>query len=170
MLREPGSGADGDPLMKRSFVRALARCLAGLLFLAQMTIAAYACPGLSSAIAAGAPMGQMQPMAQTSAAAAPQVEASSDPGAAAMAAQMPDCSDMVGAMDPDAANLCAEHCKYSQQSDHASTLTVPAVILHALYATPVIPPTPLPRSAAVFTGAPVAASPPHAILHCVFRI
>ena len=156
--------------MKRSFVRGLARCLAGVLFLAQMTIAAYACPSLSSSSAAGALMGQMQPMTQRSAAAAPQLAVSSDPGAAAMAAQMPNCSDMAGAMDPDAANLCAEHCKYGQQSDHVSTLTVPAVILNALYTTPVVPPTPLPCSAAARTGAPVAASPPHAILHCVLLI
>ena len=156
--------------MKRSFVRGLAHCLAGVLFLAQMTVAAYACPGLSSAIAAGAPMGQMQPMTQRLAAAAPQGEVSSEPDAVATAAPMPNCSDMAGAMDPDAANLCAEHCKYGQQSDHASTLTVPAVILNALYTTPVVPPAPLPRSAAALTGAPVAASPPHAILHCVFRI
>ena len=168
--REPGSGVVWGALMKRSFVRGLARCLASVLFLAQMTIAAYACPGLSSSITAGAPMGQMQPMAQTSAAAAPQFEVSSDPGSAAMAAQMPDCSDMAGGMPPDAANLCAEHCKYGQQSDHASTLTVPAVILNALYTSPVVLPTPLPRSAAALTGKPVAASPPHAILHCVFRI
>lgn len=156
--------------MKRGFVRGLARCLAGVLFLAQMTIAAYACPGLSSTIAAGAPMGQMQPMAQASAAATPQVEVSSDPGAAAMAARMPDCSDMAGAIEPDAANLCAEHCKYGQQSDHASNLAVPAVILNALYTTPAVPPKPLPRSAAALTDAQVAASLPHAILHCVFRI
>ena len=156
--------------MNRSFVRGLALCLTGVLFLAQMTIAAYACPGLSSSIAAGALMGQMQPMTQGSSAAAPQVEVSSDPGAAAMDAQMPDCSDMAGAMDPDAANLCAEHCKYGQQSDHVSTLTVPAVILNALYTTPVVPPAPLRCSAAARTGTPVVACPPHAILHCVFRI
>ena len=170
MLRELGSGAARAARVKRGFVRGLARCLAGVLFLAQMTVAAYACPGLSSAIAAGAPMGQIQPITQRSVAASPQPEVSSDPGAAAMAAQMPDCSDMAGAMDPDAANLCAEHCKYGQQSDHASTLTVPAVILNALYTSPVVLPTPLPRSAAALTGKPVAASPPHAILHCVFRI
>ena len=112
----------------------------------------------------------MQPMAQANAAAAPEAEVSSHPGAAAMAAQMPDCSDMVGAMDPEAANLCAEHCKYGQQSDHVSTLTVPAVVLNALYTTPVVPPASLPCSAAARAGAPVAASPPHAILHCVFLI
>lgn len=155
--------------MKRSFVRGLARCLAGVLFLAQMAVAAYACPGLSSAIDAGARMGQMQPMTQASAA-APQAEASSDPGAAAAAAQMPNCSDMAGAMDPGSANLCAEHCKYGQQSDQAPTLTVPVAILNALYTTPVVPLTPLPRSAAALTDVLVAASVPHAILHCVFRI
>ena len=54
--------------------------------------------------------------------------------------------------------------------DHVPSLTVPAVILNALYTSPVVLPTPLPRSAAALTGKPVAASPPHAILHCVFRI
>ena len=159
--------------MKRSFVRGLARLLAGVLFLAQLTVAAYACPGLSSAIAASARMGQMQPMTQMSATAAPQVQVSSEPGAAVMAVQMPNCSDMTGALDPDAANLCAEHCKYGQQSDHAATLTVPAVILHALYTMPVVPLASLAGCAAALTGvmgAPIVASPPHAILHCVFRI
>ena len=150
--------------MKRSLVRRVARCLAGVLFLAQLTIAAYACPGLSSATAAG---GQME---LNAAAPAPQGEVSIEPGAAAMAAQMPNCSDMAGAMDPDAANLCAEHCKYGQQSDHAPTLTVPAVLLSALYATPAALPPPLPRGAAALMDALVAAPPPHAILHCVFRI
>lgn len=138
--------------MKRSFVRGLARCLVGTLFLAQMAISAYACPRLSSAIDAGARMDQAQPMT---------------------AAPMPDCSDMAGATAPDSANLCAEHCKYGQQSDHASTLTVPAVILHALYTKPVVPLASLPGRAAALTAGtdvPVAASPPHAILHCVFRI
>lgn len=155
--------------MKRSFVRGLARCVAGMLFLAQMTVAAYACPGLSSAIDAGARMSQTQPMTQSSAGGAPQVEVSGEPGAAAMA-QMPSCSDMAGAMDPDSANLCAEHCKYGEQSDHATTLTVPAVIRIALYTAPVVAQAPLPGCAAALTRAPVAASPPHAILHCVFRI
>ncbi len=155
--------------MKRGFVRGLARCLAGVLFLAQMAVAAYACPGLSSAIDAGTRAGQMQPMTQASAAAL-QVDTSSDPGAAATAAQMPNCGDMAGAIDPDSANLCAEHCKYGQQSDHAPTLTVPVAILNALYTTPVLPLTPLPRSTAALAGVLVAASVPHTILHCVFRI
>jgi hypothetical protein len=147
--------------MKRGLLRQVARCLAAVLFLTQLMVAAYACPGMSPAMAAHAQTGQTE---QGMAASPPQG------GEAATAAPMANCSDMAGAMDPDAANLCAEHCKYGQQSDHAPTLTVPAAILSALYATPVVPPAPLPRSAAVLTGAPVAASLPHAILHCVFRI
>ena len=154
--------------MKRGFVRGLARCLVGALFLAQLAVAAYACPGLSSAVDAGARTGQKQSM--TPASASLQVEATSDSAAAATSAQMPNCGDMAGAMDPDAANLCAEHCKYGQQSDHASTLTVPVGSFNALYTTPVVPLAPLPRSAAALTGVLLAASPPHAILHCVFRI
>ncbi len=156
--------------MKRSFVRGLARCLAGVLFLAQMTVAAYACPGLLSAVAAGVQQGQIQPMTRRPNDSAPQVEASSDPGAAAMAARMPNCIDMTGPMDPDLANLCAEHCKYGQQSDNALTLTVPVVILNALYTMPAVPLAPLQGGAAALMCAPPAASPPHAILHCVFRI
>ena len=135
--------------MKRSIVRELARCLVCVLFLAQLTVAAYACPAVASAMAVSASQGLT---------------------ADAATASMPNCSEMAGALDPDAPNLCAEHCKYGQQSDHASTLTVPAVILHALYTTPAVPPTPLPQCTAALMGAPVAASPPHAILHCVFRI
>ncbi len=163
-------GAVGDAFMKRSFLRGLARCMAGVLFLAQLTIAAYACPGLSAAMAGGASLGKMQPMTQGPAPAASQVDMGSDPVAAARVAPMPDCSDMAGGLDPNAAHLCAEHCKYGQQSDHASTLTVPAVVLNALYTTPAVPPAPLRPSAAARTGTPSAASPPHAILHCVFRI
>ena len=135
--------------MKRGVVRALARCLVGVLFFAQMALAAYACPAVASALAAGA---------------------SQELAAAAAPASMPNCSEMAGMLDPDAPNLCAEHCKYGQQSDHASTLSVPAVVLHALYATPVVPLASLPRCTPALTGVPVAVSPPHAILHCVFRI
>ena len=75
------------------------------------------------------------------------------------------------AMDPEAANLCAEHCKQGRQGDQASTLTVPAALLKALYAiAPSLPGTAPPRPAAAPLSALVAASPPHAILHCVYRI
>ncbi len=81
------------------------------------------------------------------------------------------CADMAGPMDPEFANLCAEHCHHGQQSDQTATLTVPAVMLTALYITP-LPPEPFvaPRPAAAATSALAAASAPLAILHCCFRI
>ena len=133
--------------MTRSWLRTVARGLVGVMLFAQMAIAAYACPALSSA---GAAEMQMP---------------------ASFAVPMPDCDAMTGAMDPSAANLCAEHCKSGQQSDQASTLSVPAVLLSVLYATALVTEPALPpRAAAASISALVAASPPHTILHCVFRI
>ena len=137
--------------MKRGIVRGVARGLVGVLLFAQMAIAAYACPGLASAMASDMQRG--------------------DASVAAATVQMVNCDDMVGTMDPTSANLCAEHCKLGQQSDQAPTLNVPAAVLTALYATPLVPATaPPPRIAAATMSALVAASPPHAILHCVYRI
>jgi hypothetical protein len=136
----------------RALLRKVAAGLAGALLCAQMAIAAYACPALASAAAGET----------TEADAAP---------AAPLAQPMANCDDMAGAMDPAAPNLCAEHCKYGQQSDNAATLRVPVALLTALYATPPVPVTaPPPRPAAANLSALVAASPPHAIAHCVYRI
>jgi hypothetical protein len=74
-------------------------------------------------------------------------------------------------VDSTAAKVCAEHCNYGQQSDQASSLAVPGVLLNTLYVTPALPD---PALVAHFgTGVPGAlanASPPHAILHCCFRL
>ena len=136
--------------MTRALLRSLARGLAGVLLFAQLAVAAYACPWL----------------------AAPQAsETALESGGATMSAQMPGCDGMVGATDPEAPNLCAEHCKQGMQSDQASTLTVPTALLKALYAiTPLPPGKAPPRPAAAPLSALVAASPPLAILHCVYRI
>lgn len=139
--------------MTRGMARTVARWLIGVLLFAQMAIAAYACPGLASAMA-----GDMQ---------------GRDAGATpmTMTAQMGECDDMLGAMDPASASLCAEHCKYGQQSDHAATLVVPALVLTAWYAHPLssVPPPPS-RPAPATLSALVAASVPHTVLHCVYRI
>ena len=135
--------------MTRTLLRGVARGVIGVLLFAQLAVAAYACPGL----AAKAP-----DTAMTS-------------GGAAMDEQMPGCDDMAGAMDPESANLCAEHCKQGKQGDQAPTLTVPVAMLAALYATtPTLAAKAVPRPAAATLSALVAASPPHAILHCVYRI
>lgn len=147
--------------MTRAFLRAVARGLIGVVLMAQMIISAYACPAISQAAEAA-----MQ-MPSAGASADEQGQADAD----LSMAQMSNCDDMAGAMDPAAPNLCAEHCKYGKQSDHAPTLNAPAAVLTALYAMPLVPITaPPPRPAAATLSALVAASPPHAILHCVHRI
>ncbi len=145
--------------MTRQFLRTVCRMLIGVVLFAQLAVSAYACPGLSSAASM---------KMQMAAAAAPDGGSTE---AATADRQVPNCGDMAGPMDPEFANLCAEHCHYGQQSDQASTLTVPAVLLNALYVTPLAPePVAAPRPAANATSALVAASPPHTILHCCFRI
>ena len=144
--------------MKRSWVRTVARGLVGVVVMAQLAIAAYACPAFSAATTTNAQMPARSALAE-------------EPDTALAGVPM-NCDDMTGGLiDPSAPNLCAEHCKVGQQSDQAQTITVPAVVLTPLYAAPLVPETALlPRPAAATMSALVAASPPHAILHCVFRI
>ncbi len=146
--------------MTRSFLRSVCRALIGVVLLAQMAVSAYACPGLSS----GSTMNGSMPAAGSMDGAAMVLAGAADQRAA-------DCAGMAGPMDPEFANLCAEHCRHGQQSDQAATLTVPAALLTALYNTPLAPePAVAPRPAADSTSALAAASPPLAILHCCFRI
>ncbi len=134
--------------MTPRLLRSVCRALIGVVLLAQLAVAAYACPGLASA--AGMKMAS---------------------GADATSQPMPDCEGMSDAMDPAFAALCAEHCHQGQQSDQAATLAVPAPVLTALYQTAPAPePGVAPRPVAASTSALAAAFPPHAILHCCFRI
>jgi hypothetical protein len=142
--------------MTRAFLRKIAAGLASVLLCAQMAIAAYACPGL-------APTADVDTTESAATLAVP------------VATPMVNCGGMNGAMgaalDAAAPNLCAEHCKYGQQSDQAATLSVPAVVLALLYVAPAVPVNAAtPRPAAASPSALVAASPPHAISHCVYRI
>jgi len=151
--------------MTRQFLRSVAGILIGVLLFAQMAVAAYACPGLS--LSANTQMRAME-----------LVKISSDDVAMSAATnQAAPCESMgedtaMGSLDLQSPNLCAEHCKFGQQSDQASTLTVPAALLMALYFAPLVPnlTAELSPVAAATPSALVAASPPHAILHCCFRI
>ncbi|WP_439590545.1 hypothetical protein [Hydrogenophaga sp.] len=146
--------------MTRRLVQLIARGLIGVLLFAQLAIAAYACPALSLG-AMGSGSASMEMAGST----VPFVDASVD-----TATQAPPCGDMASMADAGSANLCAEHCKFGQQSDHASTLTIPVALLAPLLLTPWAPEaTQSPRPAATSLSALVAASPPHAILHCVSR-
>jgi hypothetical protein len=99
------------------------------------------------------------------------VSAFACPGPQAMSTVvMPGCPDMAGdAAGPSA--LCAAHCQQGQQSDQAQLPALPVVLLARLYTLPepVEPGVPAQRFTAPH-GAFAAADPPHAILHCCFRI
>ena len=143
--------------MTRQFLRTICRALIGVVILTQMALAAYACPG----VARSAAMAVQMQMASAIA---------SDADAADASPAM-DCEGMAGPMDADFANLCAEHCHHGQQSDQASTLTLPAVLLTALYDTSPAPvPGALPGHAFEAAGGRRAAEPPHTLLHCCLRI
>lgn len=137
----------------RSTSRSMIRWLIGALLFGQLAIAAYAC------------------QAWTSGAAGPDHSiVVSTPTHVTPDNAIPDCNDSMGANDPQSSNLCAEHCKAGDQSDHARSMVVPLPWLHALYESP-RPPLRNPgrRPMAAPVSALVAASPPHAIVHCVLR-
>ena len=139
--------------MKRSSLRTIARWLVGVLLFGQLAIAAYACPAL-----------------HPGAAAAEQGEKSSVASSTAQATSMPNCDDSMAATDPASPNLCAEHCKSGKQSDRAPSIVVPVAWHLVLYENlPLAPTAPGPRPMASSLSGLVAASPPHAILHCVRR-
>lgn len=142
--------------MSRASTRLLARLLVAVLLLAQWSIAAYACPGLGSAAPA------MRMGAALAAGAAHTADTAE--------AEMPGCTGMVAALDQDAANLCAEHCKVGQQSHEVPAVAVPLPWLSALYAVPLVPLAPPPARPWTSTlDALVAAAPPLAVLHCSYR-
>ncbi len=83
----------------------------------------------------------------------------------------PQDQDLAGAVEPAITHLCAGHCRSDWQSDLTPSLTVPPVLLNALFGLPPLAgPAALPRLAVTETGKLAAASPPHAILHCCFRL
>lgn len=87
------------------------------------------------------------------------------------AMDMAACCDGMGQPDPDNPNLCTEHAHFGQQSDQTPTPTLPAILLVSLYVVSPVPELKLPiRPAAASASFLAAASPPHAILHCCFRI
>jgi hypothetical protein len=133
----------------RRWLRAIGRGLIGALIVAQLAISAYACPRLTPAVDAGSP------------------GASDIDGGDAKPVAL---AGIDGSMDPDSPNLCAEHCRYGQQSDQASTLTAPVALLRPIRALEwASGGTSRACLEAATIDAPVAAESPHAVLHCVYR-
>ena len=140
----------------RALGTCISRVLIGVMLFAQFAIASYACPG----------MGLLARAAGTDMAVSVATAAGSDQTADDKMAG--DC----GQMDPNAANLCLEHCRYGQQSSD----TAPAPVAHAamptlLYVVPAGP-DPITGAPGLLASDPLlwAAPPPHALLHCVLRI
>lgn len=155
--------------MNRRLKQRICLLLVGVFLYAQLAVAAYACPQLS-------PARFDQPPAAP-ALAADRDRTGSDASAADsdVASPVTDMAatgcDGMGQADPDNPNLCAEHRHFGQQSDQTQTPAVPAVLLTTLYVVSPAPELPAPirpaTESAIFLA---AASPPHAILHCCFRI
>lgn len=134
----------------RALSRFIARLMVGVLLFAQIAVAAYACSGGAAMVGAGA-AGAEAMMADASMAGM----ASEDAGR--------------GAMDP---NLCAAHCQSGQQNAGAKAMPdLPTAVPVSLYPlVPVVLPVRTPRAVAAPDDPPPMADPPHAILHCCFRI
>ncbi len=124
--------------------RFVCRLLLGVLLFTQGVLAAYACPGWTG-----------------------------DPDQS-LAAMPANCDQMGSktAMDADTPNLCLAHCLSGQQSnDHPHAPTVQAVMISVLtIELPDLKAQAASGRAAIVEPVPVAASPPHTILHCCFRI
>jgi hypothetical protein len=142
-------------LMSRILRRWIARLLLGTLLFAQLAVAAYACPTFTPA--SQYPYG------------APSAMGASDALATAFVAG----EAFDGAL-PDAAQpgLCLAHCQSGQQNaDTKSAPGVPLAMMYAAYPLEVVHPTAVSgfhRPTA--TGSIVPTDPPHAILHCCFRL
>lgn len=122
---------------------------------AQMTVAAYACTGVQSVSMSGA-MGSGTDLTRVDA-------AMTGPG---------DGVSGHAAMDPALPNLCAAHCQGGQQNaDGKPAPSVPAAMPMSLYPSVLAPlSADIRRASTAPDDPPPKADPPHAVLHCCFRI
>ena len=132
--------------LTRNLKRWVCQLMLGAIFFAQLSLAAYACPGMASSA------GQVSAMASMT--------------------TMVNCDQMAGQLDKEQPNLCAEHCHHTQQSDQAQVPTLPAMLLISLYtvapAVSSFGPSWPARSAQ--DSRLDTAPPPLSILHCCFRL
>lgn len=132
--------------MTKTLKQRICQFMAGVLLFAQMSIAAYACPGLTASIA-------------------PQANVS------AMPADMVGCDQMMAHGDKALPNLCAEHCHQGQQSDQTQVPALPAMLLISLYTIDSMVTAIQSQQPGLSEHVPLAAPPPAlSILNCCFRI
>ena len=128
-------------------VRATCRLMLAVMLFSQWAVAAYACEGT---LAMQAGQSALQDMAG-----------------------MPSDCEMSTGQDSNKDVLCLEHCRFGQQSsDTASTPAVFLAVPVLLYALPKVADAQAVeslRTAALPAHAGAPPSPPHAVLHCVWR-
>ncbi|MEO7850898.1 MAG: hypothetical protein ABIR94_01420 [Rubrivivax sp.] len=135
--------------------RSIARLLVGVMMFAQMAVAAYACTGALGLTSVDASRSVME-----FGLASPAITGKTD-GVADH-----------GTMDRAQPNLCAAHCQSGQQNAAGKPAPeVPVAMAVSLYPqAPVLVPIGTPRVSAALGHPPPLADPPHAILHCCYRI
>ena len=130
--------------MQNSLRRSVCKFLIGVILFIQMAVAGYACPVASNV--------------------APVAVSSADVISV-------DCDHMASMLDPAAPSLCHAHChNHEQSADHADSPALPPGTFAALYW---LFTQPRAEANVVTPNAVVlhaALPPPHAILHCCFRI
>lgn len=135
--------------MTKAFRRLICRLMIGVMLLAQISIAAYACPGLAASMAMQSDL-------------------------PAMTADMAGCDqmpEMAVSVDKTLPNLCAEHCHQGHQSDQTQVPALPALALISLYTVDqIVRTSELAGPTLLAQYVPLAAAPPPlSILHCCFR-
>jgi hypothetical protein len=140
-------------LISRSVNRFIARLLLGVMLFAQMTVAAYACTGLQSA----------------------STRSTETEVLTLVEAPLAMVADGVlghAAMDPMQPTLCAVHCQSGQQNaDGKPAPNVSPAIPVSLYPRAMaFHPADTQHASAAPDDPPTRTDPPHAILHCCFRI
>ena len=142
-------------LMTRAMTRTLARTLLALYLFAQMLVAAHACPAMSPNDA-----GKLMSAEAAAHAVVPAPPTAHDGGG------MAGCDEA-----QHSANLCAAHCQAGDQNtDSAQVPAVPANFLSSFYVVLVPSSTSELDRNSKPSEAVAAIPPPHAILHCCFRI
>lgn len=138
----------------RTTSRFLARFLVGVLLFAQLAVAAYACQVIPNGSASGPDHSAVMGMGDVA------------------AVQTSGMEPILGGTDSEFPNLCLGHCQFGQQNaGGTSTPTVPVALLTSLYALLSMEQSAdLARPIMIASGPPSPADPPHAILHCCFRL
>lgn len=143
--------------MTRNMLRFVAHLMVLVVLLAQVAVAAYACPALLAP-----------------ASAAPGTTPPTEVIAVLANGMAPDCADMAARPAHEPSVVCAEHCKTGQQSDRIEAVSLASAALGNWYLRPApaeAAPTRNPNPARTHAWAHALAltAPPHAIVHCVRR-